>query len=54
MKEKINGLVRTGLAAVGGGFVMTHLDDLTTVVTGVLVILGTAVWSWWSKRNANK
>jgi 1-deoxy-D-xylulose 5-phosphate reductoisomerase len=50
MKERLHGLVRAALAASGGAFVTAHLDDLTSVITGALVIAATAAWSWWSKR----
>ena len=61
MANMFGGLVRTGLAAFGGYLVSKGLIDQSgadtlssnaSALTGVATVIGTAVWSWWSKRNA--
>ena len=59
MGTVLGGLVRTGLAAAGGYLVSKGLIDqagaetmsaYASAIAGVAAVLGTAVWSWWSKR----
>ena len=59
MGNVIGGLFRTGLAAAGGWLVSKGLIDQAgadtlaanaSAVVGVATVLGTAAWSWWSKR----
>ena len=59
MGNVFGGLFRTGLAAVGGYLVSKGLIDQAgaetlsanaSAIAGVATVLGTAAWSWWSKR----
>ena len=64
-KEKINGLVRAAVAALGGGAIATFVawaqakgmevpgaEEIIGVATGAVMVIGTAVWSWLSKGRA--
>ena len=61
--EKINGIIRTVVAAVGGstiaGFVgwasangieLPGVEEIAGIIAGAIMIIGTAVWSWVSKN----
>jgi len=62
-KQKINGLIRTAVAAIGGGTIATFVawanskgievpgaEELVGIVTGAIIVVGTAIWSWVSKK----
>ncbi len=62
-KEVLSGLVRAGLASVGGWLVSkgyatsedaAALATNATALTGAATVIAAAAWSWWSKRNAKK
>lgn len=51
---QIAGIVRAVLAAAGGYLVGKGMVDQATVeqVTGAVAVIATALWSWYSKRQA--
>ena len=63
-KEKINGLVRTAVAAIGGTVIATFTawandkgvdigaEQVIGIVSGAVLVIGTAVWSWVSKKKS--
>ena len=51
MQKILEGWVRHGLTAVGGGTVVAS-DDLVVQIAGALVVLGGFLWSAWVKRGA--
>jgi len=61
-KHKINGLIRTAVAAIGGvtiatfvawadskGIAVPGAEEIVGIITGAVLIVGTAIWSWVSK-----
>lgn len=60
MKQIIGGMVRTWLSFAAGWLVSKGLataDDAGVLVNnadaiiGVVTVVGTAAWSWWSKKS---
>lgn len=53
--EFVGSLVRTGLSAAAGGMMADGLIDANTVnaVSGAVVVILTACWSLWQKKQAN-
>jgi hypothetical protein len=54
--EQIAGVIRALSAAIGGYFVGKGLVDADTVaaIGGGLATVATAIWSIWSKKQADK
>lgn len=54
--EFIGGLVRTGVAAAAGGLVANGVvtAEQVNVISGAVIIILTAAWSLWQKKNAKK
>ena len=61
-KEVMSGILRSGLAAVGGwlaskGYASAEdaaaLATNASAITGAATVLASAAWSWWSKRKAS-
>lgn len=50
-KQQVEGLVRTGVAAGVGYLAGKGVDPaLLNEISGSVVIILIAVWSWWSKK----
>lgn len=54
--EFIGGLIRTGLAAAAGGLVTDGVvtAEQVNIVSGAILIVVTAAWSLWQKKQAKK
>lgn len=54
--EFIGGLVRTAIAAFAGGLIANGTIEAETVnqVTGAIMVLITAGWSLWQKKQTKK